>query len=69
MITATTTWDAIQATGLIDATVSLPGSKSYTNRALLVAALAHGTSNLRDALFSDDTEVMAGALRALGIAV
>lgn len=53
----------------IDATVTLPGSKSYTNRALIIAALADGTSTLRQALFSDDTAYMAEALRQLGIPV
>lgn len=53
----------------IDATVTLPGSKSYTNRALIIAALADGTSTLRQALFSDDTIYMAEALRELGIHV
>jgi 3-phosphoshikimate 1-carboxyvinyltransferase len=51
----------------IDATVELPGSKSYTNRALLIAALAEGRSTIRHALFSDDTRAMHGALKALGI--
>lgn len=53
----------------IDATVTLPGSKSFTNRALIIAALADGTSTLRQALFSDDTVYMAAALRHLGIPV
>ena len=53
----------------VNATVTLPGSKSYTNRALIIAALADGTSTLRQALFSDDTVYMAQALRALGIPV
>lgn len=53
----------------INATVTLPGSKSYTNRALIIAALADGTSTLRQALFSDDTLYMAEALRQLGIPV
>ncbi len=43
-----------------------PGSKSYTNRALVLASLARGESTLRGALFSDDTLHMATALRALG---
>ncbi len=51
----------------IDAVVDVPGSKSITNRALLVAALANGQSELSGALFSDDTLYMAEALRALGI--
>ncbi|TCR62191.1 3-phosphoshikimate 1-carboxyvinyltransferase [Bosea sp. BK604] len=46
-----------------------PGSKSITNRALLVAALAKGTSTLSGALKSDDTLYMAQALRAMGVAV
>src|SRR5262245_39670124 len=53
----------------IDATVTLPGSKSYTNRALIIAALAEGESTIRSALFSDDTDYMAAALRLLGIPV
>lgn len=53
----------------IDATVELPGSKSYTNRALLIAALADGPSRIRRALFSDDTHYMQQALTALGIGV
>jgi 3-phosphoshikimate 1-carboxyvinyltransferase len=53
----------------VDATVVVPGSKSYTNRALIAAALAEGHSVLRGALFSDDTRYMAGALRALGLRV
>jgi 3-phosphoshikimate 1-carboxyvinyltransferase len=53
----------------VDATVELPGSKSYTNRALLIAALAEGRSVIRRALFSDDTRAMHGALSALGIKV
>lgn len=53
----------------IDAVVRLPGSKSYTNRALLIAGLADGTSVVDGALFSDDTRYMIGALRELGIPV
>jgi 3-phosphoshikimate 1-carboxyvinyltransferase len=52
-----------------DAVVTVPGSKSITNRALLVAAMAEGRSVLRDALFSEDTEVMAAALIRLGLRV
>ena len=57
------------ASAPVNATVTLPGSKSYTNRALLVAAMADGESLLRHALFSDDTDYMAAALRSLGIRV
>lgn len=46
-----------------------PGSKSITNRALLLAALARGTSRLTGALKSDDTAFMAAALRFMGVAV
>jgi 3-phosphoshikimate 1-carboxyvinyltransferase len=53
----------------VDAVVEVPGSKSYTNRALLIAAMAEGHSILRGALFSDDTERMADSLRRLGIRV
>src|SRR5436309_15365557 len=53
----------------VDATVVVPGSKSYTNRALLVAAMAEGHTVLRGALFSDDTRYMAEALRTLGLRV
>jgi 3-phosphoshikimate 1-carboxyvinyltransferase len=52
-----------------DAVVELPGSKSYSNRALLVAALAAGRSEITQALFSDDTRYMHGALAALGVGV
>lgn len=57
------------AAGPLDATVAAPGSKSITNRALLVAALAEGESLLTGALESDDTLYMAGALNALGVPV
>ncbi len=53
----------------LDTTVAVPGSKSYTNRALLVAALAEGESRLSGALFSDDTDYMAESLRKLGVVV
>ena len=47
--------------------VRLPGSKSISNRILLLAALADGTTDIRDLLASDDTHVMLTALHALGI--
>ncbi|WP_246567735.1 3-phosphoshikimate 1-carboxyvinyltransferase [Polymorphospora rubra] len=50
-------------------TIRPPGSKSITNRALLCAALAPGTSRLRGALFADDTRAMMGAVTALGAGV
>lgn len=52
-----------------DAVVQVPGSKSLTNRALVCAAMAEGTSVLEGALHADDTEAMIGALAALGIRV
>ncbi len=50
-------------------TVTLPGSKSISNRVLLLAALCQGTTTLHDLLDSDDTRVMLNALRAMGCAV
>lgn len=50
-------------------TVTVPGSKSITNRALILAALAQGSCTLRGALWADDTEVMVESLRRLGFAV
>jgi 3-phosphoshikimate 1-carboxyvinyltransferase len=52
-----------------DATIRVPGSKSITNRALICAALADGTSVLEDALLADDTEAMIDCLRGLGIEI
>ena len=49
--------------------VTMPGSKSITNRALVLAALARGHTTLHGALWSEDTEIMVGALRQLGFAV
>lgn len=49
--------------------VTLPGSKSITNRALILAALSDRTVTLRHALFSRDTQLMVAALRTLGFAV
>ena len=53
----------------LDARVRVPGSKSLTNRALLIAALASGTSRLTGGLESDDTRVMRDALARLGCRV
>ena len=49
--------------------VRLPGSKSISNRVLLLAALSHGQTTVHDLLASDDTAVMLAALRQLGCAV
>jgi 3-phosphoshikimate 1-carboxyvinyltransferase len=51
----------------IRGTVRLPGSKSISNRILLLAALAHGETRIHDVLASEDTQVMLDALRALGV--
>ena len=50
-------------------TVQLPGSKSISNRLLLLAGLSEGTTTLVDLLDSDDTRVMLAALRTLGCAI
>lgn len=49
--------------------ITVPGSKSITNRALILAALADGRTTLRGALWSDDTEILVDALRVLGFDV
>ncbi|MCJ8269948.1 MAG: 3-phosphoshikimate 1-carboxyvinyltransferase, partial [Psychrosphaera sp.] len=51
----------------VSGTVNLPGSKSLSNRALLLAALANGTTTLNNLLDSDDVSYMLGALTKLGI--
>src|SRR5574339_1251305 len=53
----------------LNATVRVPGSKSLTNRALLIASLANGKTRLTNALFSDDSRYFAGALQTLGFDV
>ncbi|MDO8720677.1 MAG: hypothetical protein Q7J31_00385, partial [Syntrophales bacterium] len=50
----------------LDATVKLPGSKSYTQRALVIAALAEGESCLRNVLAAEDIRYLIEALRLLG---
>ncbi|WWP02130.1 MAG: 3-phosphoshikimate 1-carboxyvinyltransferase [Candidatus Dasytiphilus stammeri] len=57
----------IQPITLINGTINLPGSKSISNRALLIAAQAHGTTILYNILDSDDVHHMLNALRLLGI--
>ena len=53
----------------INATVRIPGSKSYTNRALITSLLAKGESVMKNALLSEDTRVMISCLGELGIQV
>ncbi|HQY34064.1 3-phosphoshikimate 1-carboxyvinyltransferase [Actinotalea sp.] len=62
-------WTAPLAAAPLDAVVEVPGSKSLTNRYLVLAALAHGPGRLRGALGSRDTLLMADALTALGARV
>ncbi|MFD8571904.1 3-phosphoshikimate 1-carboxyvinyltransferase [Streptomyces sp. NPDC059639] len=65
----TALWPAPLASGAVDATVQVPGSKSVTNRALVLAALAAEPGWLRRPLRSRDTLLMAGALRAMGVGI
>lgn len=62
-------WPAPHATAPVDIVVSLPGSKSLTNRALVLAAIADGPCVVRRALHSRDTSLMADALNALGASI
>ena len=57
----------LQPIARVDGTVNLPGSKSVSNRALLLAALANGTTRLTNLLDSDDVKHMLNALQALGV--
>ena len=59
-------WPAPFAERPVDATVRVPGSKSLTNRYLVLAALADGPSRLRAPLHSRDSALMIAALRQLG---
>src|ERR1700721_584520 len=53
----------------VRAEITVPGSKSITNRALILAALADGEVTLRGALWSEDTQVMTAALQELGFEI
>jgi len=53
----------------VSAVITVPGSKSITNRALILAALADGATTLRGALWSEDTQIMTAALQQLGFAM
>ena len=68
-VTTVPDWAAPVASGPLDATVVLPGSKSLTNRYLVLAALATERSRLRAPLRSRDTLLMADALRSLGVRI
>lgn len=62
-------WRAPRAEGPFSSTLKLPGSKSLTNRELVLSALADGPSRLRAPLHSRDTQLMAEALRELGVLI
>jgi 3-phosphoshikimate 1-carboxyvinyltransferase len=62
-------WLAPTASAPIDAAIVLPGSKSMTNRALPLAALASEPSTIKGALRSRDTDLMVAAVEALGVEV
>ncbi|MFD5829435.1 3-phosphoshikimate 1-carboxyvinyltransferase [Lentzea sp. NPDC060358] len=62
-------WSAPGASGPVHSTVPVPGSKSITNRALVLAALADGPSTVHAPLRSRDTVLMTAALSSLGIGV
>lgn len=64
-----TPWPAPFAVTPLDATVTVPASKSLTNRYLVLAALADGPSRLRAPLHSRDSALMVAALRALGAGI
>ena len=57
----------IKAQKIADCQVSVPGSKSYTHRMLIAAALANGVSTLKNALVSEDTQFTIKALRQMGV--
>ena len=63
------TWSAPTAVDPLDATVDVPGSKSLTNRLLVLASLADGPGTLHGALRSRDTDLMIGGLRVLGLGI
>jgi 3-phosphoshikimate 1-carboxyvinyltransferase len=62
-------WRAPTATHPVDAVVAIPGSKSITNRALVLAALASGPSTIRAPLVARDTKLMVAGLTALGVGI
>jgi 3-phosphoshikimate 1-carboxyvinyltransferase len=62
-------WPAPLASGPLAATIQLPGSKSLTNRELILASVAAGPSLLRSPLHSRDTALMIQGLRALGVSI
>jgi 3-phosphoshikimate 1-carboxyvinyltransferase len=61
--------EIVPLTAKVSAAMTVPGSKSITNRALILAALADGDVTLRGALWSEDTQIMEAALRHLGFEI
>ncbi|HOC57495.1 MAG TPA: 3-phosphoshikimate 1-carboxyvinyltransferase [Verrucomicrobiota bacterium] len=61
--------EVVPLAGPVRAQITVPGSKSITNRALVLAALSTGETTLEGALWSEDTQVMVAAMRELGFAV
>ena len=57
----------LKAASKASGTIKLPGSKSISNRTLLLAALSEGVTEIRDLLVSDDTQRMLEALETLGV--
>lgn len=68
-VRVTAPWTAPSATGPVRGRVSVPGSKSMTNRALLLAALSGGPASVSGAPATRDTALMVGALRSLGVPI
>lgn len=68
-VVVTDSWLAPLAAAPVDATVALPGSKSMTNRALVLAAVASARSVIRGPLAARDTRLMADGLAAMGVGV
>jgi 3-phosphoshikimate 1-carboxyvinyltransferase len=69
MLPVTTVWTTPHRSTPVDAVVALPGSKSITARALVLAALGDGPSRLIRPLRARDTDLMAAGLRALGVGI
>src|SRR3954471_25019066 len=69
MDAVTDIWATPRRADPVDAVVTLPGLKSITARALILAALANGPSRLVRPLRARDTDLMAGGLRALGVEI
>src|SRR5918995_3808909 len=69
MVSGLRQWAAPEASAPITATVAVPASKSETNRALILAALASGPSVITGGLEARDTQLMRDALRSLGVTI